>query len=105
MVKTTQEKTGSGYISFKALKTCYAKLWSYGEICVGCGCCSKDVRKRQKARLEYWKWWLEENLNFNNWIDGWRETQVRNVKNNIKKAKIRVKYYERACQKNAPRQV
>ena len=82
-------------ICFQVQKNCYATLWSYGEICVGCGCCSKDVEVRRKARLEYWKWWLEEQLNFNYWSDNpdVRAIQEANRKQNIIEAKRRVRYY------------
>ena len=88
----------SGFIDFAAEKNCYATLWSYGQICVGCGCCSKDMEERRKARLEYWQWLLDDNLNFDRWADGHPdliEIQKRNVKLNIKKAKGMVKYYSR----------
>jgi len=39
---------------------CYAVLWSYGEICVGCGCCAKDMEVRRKARLKYHRELLKE---------------------------------------------
>lgn len=46
-------------IDFQARNDCYALFWSYGEICCGCGCCSKKRLKRIKARYEYNKECLE----------------------------------------------
>lgn len=82
-------------LDFAVQKNCYATLWSYGEICVGCGCCHKEVAIRRPARLKYWQWWLEEQLNFRHWCDDseLRLIQETNVKRNIKEAKRRVRYY------------
>ena len=76
---------------------CYARLWSYGEICVRCGCCSKDVAERRKARLGYWGWWLGESLLFDQWADDAqiKAIQERNNKDNIRHARRMVRYYER----------
>jgi hypothetical protein len=43
---------------------CYAILWSYGEICVGCGCCQKNREARRKARLKYHREFLKEKKAF-----------------------------------------
>lgn len=86
-----------GFICCGVGKKCYAVLWSYGEICVGCGCCHKDPKIRKPARLKYWKWWLQECLLFSDWADD-PETikiQKRNNQANIREAKRRVKYYSR----------
>ena len=86
----------SGFIDSAAGKNCYATLWSYGEICVHCGCCSKDTEERRKARLIYWQRWLDDCLHFDQWANGHPnliEIQKKNVKANIKWAKRRVKYY------------
>jgi hypothetical protein len=86
----------SGFIDFAASKKCYAIMWSYGGICVGCNCCGRQEKglKTWEARLNYHKEELERNLNFNQWAEGYPElikTQKANAKINIahEKAKIR----------------
>lgn len=89
------QKQSIGHICRAAKKKCYALLWSYGEICVHCGCCAKDKETRRKARLAYWQCWLEEQENFNRWIDNpeLRQLQEKNRKANIAEAKKRIRYY------------
>ena len=68
--------------------------WSYGEICVGCGCCERNpnIRDRYIKQLHFYKECLEEEYKFNDWSDIWREEQEKNVKANIRyfKRKIRL---------------
>lgn len=68
-----------------AKKDCYAIMWSYGEICVGCGCCAEDPVTRLTARIAYHEYCLKEDKNFNGWYDdpGIRAIQEKNVKANI----------------------
>jgi hypothetical protein len=42
------------------------------------------------AQLEYYKECLEEEENFDGWIDGMRETQEANVKENIEYFKSKI---------------
>ena len=70
---------------------------SYGMICVGCGCCSKDKSIRYKARLSMYQDHLERELNFNNWIKGYIRVQRKNRKLNITYCKRRVAIYKRLC--------
>jgi len=83
------------FIDYAAKKNCYATLWSYGEICVGCRCCDKNTKIRRKARLSFWKWWLDHNLNFNEWFDGpkIKEIQKVNVAHEIIEARKKIRYY------------
>lgn len=74
-------------IDFAAKENCYALLWSYGEICVGCGCCSKDPITRLSARIKYCESELEDNKNFSGWYEDdveLKALQERNVAKNIK---------------------
>lgn len=41
------------YIDTACEEDCYALGWSYGEICVCCGCCSDDPKTRYKKRIDY----------------------------------------------------
>ena len=72
---------------------------SYGEICVGCGCCSKDKSIRYPARLKLYQEDLQRQLNFNHWIKGWKRLQKRNIKANITYCKRRIAIYKRLCKK------
>ena len=73
------------HICFGVKKDCYNPFESYGEICVGCGCCQKDKRKRLKARIELHKRLLQENLEFDGWFDDpdIKALQKRNIDSNI----------------------
>jgi len=68
---------------------------SYGMICVGCGCCSKDKAIRYPSRLKMYQEHLDRDLNFSNWIKGWIRMQKRNRKSNITYCKGRIAIYRR----------
>jgi hypothetical protein len=68
---------------------------SYGEICVGCGCCSKDKSVRYPARLKLYQEDLHGQLHFTDWIKGWERLQKRNIKSNITYCKRRIAIYKR----------
>ena len=76
---------------------CYATLWSYGEICVGCGCCSSNPEIRRAARLAYWEWWLKDRLEFTCWASHPELLQIQkeNIATEIKLAKRRIRYYQK----------
>ena len=64
---------------------------SYGAICVWCNCCGRVDKKTMKdAQLEYYKELLEEQYNFDGWIEGMEETQKANVKENIEYFKSKI---------------
>ena len=71
---------------------------SYGEICVGCGCCSKDKAIRYPARLKLYQEHLQYHLNFKNWIVGWKRIQRRNQRLSITYCKRRIAIYTRLVQ-------
>lgn len=62
-------------------------IYSYGEICVCCGCCENEpnVRQRYINRLNYYNEILNDELHFNLWFDDeeTRKFQERNVQRNI----------------------
>jgi len=72
-------------IDISANRNCYALAWSYGEICVGCGCCSTNKKKRIKARIKYHEDLLRDCRNFNFWDDNpeWRAAQERKIAEDI----------------------
>ena len=73
------------YIDSACLDKCYALGWSYGEICVHCGCCSDDPKVRIPARINYLKEELESCKNFDDWFEDadLKALQEKNVKNSI----------------------
>ena len=84
----------TGHICFPVNKNCINGE-SYGEICVGCGCCSKDKDIRYPARLAMYQRGLDRNINFNNWFKGHIRLQKRNRKLNITYCKRRIAIYKR----------
>ena len=85
------------HISHQAHATCYATFWSYGEICVGCGCCGKPSPERDHARLLYWRALLAHDEGFSQWHNDptIRAGQERNRRANIRYAKRHIRYYEK----------
>jgi len=83
------------HIDFAAQRNCYALGWSYGEICVGCGCCGKPSPERDRARYEYWLDEWEKHVNFKYWSDDaeMRALQEKNHKLNHKYIKSRLNRY------------
>ena len=64
---------------------------SYGAICVWCNCCGRVDKKTMKdAQLRHFKELLEEQYNFDGWIEGMEETQKANVKENIEYFKSKI---------------
>jgi len=84
----------TGHICFSVTKDCINPV-SYGEICVGCGCCSKDKNIRYPARLKLYEEALKRQLNFNYWIKGAIKLQGHNQKLNITYYKRRIAIYKR----------
>ena len=85
------------YIDFGVNENCYNPLESYGEICVGCGCCSKDLKERTESRLALYQRLLDRCVNFHNWVDDprVRAIQEKNIKIDKKIYKRRIRYYEK----------
>lgn len=74
------------YVDYVALRDCINSD-SYGMICVGCGCCSRnpDYRDMIICRIRYYKQQLNESQYFDDWEEDerWRKLQEKNVKSNI----------------------
>lgn len=85
------------HICLPIQKNCWNLRDSYGEICVGCGCCFKDKKERHKNRLAVLREWNEENDRFDGWFDDpeIRKLQEENIKANRKYFARRIRYYER----------
>ena len=80
---------------------CWNMYDSYGEICVGCGCCSKDKAVRQKARYEFCKRRIEDAESFDDWFDDdrLRAIQEKNVKSTLKYYRRLLRYYQKKVSK------
>ena len=84
----------TGHICFSVTKDC-VNPDSYGEICVGCQCCSKDKSIRYPARLKLYQELLERSINDNYWVKGAIRLQKRRRKLNITFCKRRIAIYKR----------
>lgn len=82
---------------YKALDNCWNPYDSYGEICVGCVCCSKDKATRYKARIKVCKRRISDLENFSLWDDDivGRAVQMKNIKDSLRYFKSRLRYYEK----------
>lgn len=85
------------HICFSVNENCYNFYESYGEICVLCGCCSKDLKKRTESRLALYKRQLDRVENFDNWFEDpkIKAIQEKNIKIDTKIYKRRIRYYEK----------
>ena len=82
---------------FQVKPNCWNLRDSFGEICVGCGCCSRDKKTRYEARLEACKRQLKENEEFVDWAYEYPnlvDLQKKNTASNIVYWKRRIRYYE-----------
>ena len=85
------------HICYQVKEKCWNTLDSYGEICVGCGCCSADPMARAKARLSFAEEHLQEQLNFSEWFEDpeWRKRQEECRKSWIDYFRRLIYYYRR----------
>lgn len=86
----------TGHISIAVSKNCYNLYDSYGEICVGCGCCSSNKKKRLMSRIELHKRLIKQEQEFDNWCDDpdLRALQERNIAENIAYSMLAIAKYE-----------
>ena len=88
---------GEVSIDTQVRKNCWNLLDSYGEICVGCGCCSKDMAVRVPARLECLRRWMKDREDFNDWAyedSGLMAYQKKVVLKDIAYYRKMIRYYE-----------
>lgn len=81
-----------------AKDNCYNLMASYGEICVGCGCCSEDEKIRVPARLAMHQSELEHWENFDGWFDDdeeMRKLQETNVEESKRYSKEKIAKYQK----------
>ena len=74
------------HVDYKPSKDC-TNVWTYGMICVHCGCCSRNPNYRDRLikQIRYYKESLEECKKFSNWDNDerLRKIQEKNVKEDI----------------------
>lgn len=93
------------YVNEERKVNCYAVMWSWGLICVHCGCCSKDPLTRTRARIRYNEELLKEREEFDAWVDDPEgraiqeqviETDIRYFKRRLYRLRRRLKELEGA---------
>jgi hypothetical protein len=78
------------HICYSAMKNCINND-SYGMICVGCNACGRINPERQREdALKMWKRKLQEELGFDNWIEGMEEAQRKTIELNIQYFKNKI---------------
>ena len=84
-------------INVHVTEKCWNHYDSYGEICIGCGCCSIDKLTRYKARIACLERWIDENEHFDSWADepSLRKIQEENVRENARLYKKKLRYYRK----------
>jgi hypothetical protein len=85
------------HIDFATKGNCWnMEAACYGN-CYGCGCCAKNKRQRYENRIRYLRGMIEEQKHFDNWFDEpeIRALQEKNVKENIRWFKRKLRYYEK----------
>ena len=85
------------YADYATNDNCWNPYDSYGEICVGCGCCSKDKATRYKARYKLCQRMIEKQLSFDGWCEEpeIRALQQENIKLNLKYFRRLSRYYKK----------
>ena len=88
------------HICFAKGKNCW-NLYETVYSCIGCGCCSIDIKKRQRNRARVLKRLLEDQYSFKDWSDipELKAIQEDNIKINIRYFKRKLRYYEKALSK------
>lgn len=84
-------------VCFSVEDNCWNFRDSYGEICVQCGCCSKDKNVRYRARIKCLENWIEEEEHFGRWSTNkeLRALQEENVKINLEHYRRQLRYYKK----------
>lgn len=78
----------TNHIDYSVTDNCLNLSDSYGEICVKCNCCGRfDKATQYQAQINVYTRQLQEEKDFDNWVEGAEELQMKNIKLNIE-------YYE-----------
>ena len=80
---------------------CWNLYDSYGEICVHCGCCSKDPLTRYNARIEVLLRWIEQCETFDGWIadSSLKAIQEKNIARDLKAYRRKLRYYKKKMER------
>lgn len=78
---------------------CWNLYDSYGEICVHCGCCAKDMVTRYKARIEAIKGWIWQQENWYKPDETWEEYQHENRRKKMRHWRQQLRYYEKKLER------
>ena len=80
---------------------CWNLRDSYGDICVACGCCSKDPLKRARARYEVAQLEIKTLESFNKWDQNLetREFQEQNIRTDLTMFRRMIRYYKKRIDK------
>ena len=79
------------HISVSVAGNCINLMDSHGEICVHCNACGRwDKSTQKESALKLYKRYLQEQYDFDNWIDGLEETQKKNIESNIRYYKEKI---------------
>jgi len=87
------------FAEFAINKNCWNLFDSYGQICIGCGCCVKNKKERYENRIRCLERWLKEQYEFDGWDDSIKEIQEKNIKANIRYLKRQLRYYKKQLEK------
>lgn len=86
------------FLDFAVSEDCI-NPYTYGEICLGCGCCSrnKDNRDRVIKTIRYYRERLNEELSFCDWSDKdkWGKIQRKIRDSNVKYYKRKIRIYKK----------
>ena len=90
-----ENESMSAIIDIAVSEKCWNLRDSFGQICVGCGCCSDDNKTRYESRLACIERWIKHEEVFDLWDDdpAMRELQERNRAENLRHYRIQRKYY------------
>lgn len=78
-------------------KDCWNLRDSYGEICVHCGCCSKDSLVRTQARIDILERHIHHFETFDEWSDDLlvKATQKMNIDKDLRHFRRQLQYYKK----------
>lgn len=83
------------FIDYSVAGNCENLMDSFGEICVGCNCCGRiNPETKYQAQVNVLKRQLQEQIDFDYWIEGHEELQRKNQAANIEHIKREIKEVE-----------
>ena len=85
------------HIDAQVSSKCWNLYDSYGEICVHCGCCSKDPLTRYNARIDVLLRRIEHCVTFDEWSTDstLRVIQETNIATDLRLYRAQLRYYKK----------